>query len=86
MSLGKWILGGLGFAVGGPIGSIIGVLIATLFEKSGSDDQTFSRTSRTSRAQRHLLQNHYPEEDPYHPLTKGNLHLPSYEMYRHPYL
>ena len=52
MSLGKWILGGLGFAVGGPIGSIIGVLIASLFEKSGSDDQASSRTSRTYRTQR----------------------------------
>ena len=52
MSLGKWILGGLGFAVGGPIGSIIGVLIATLFEKNGSDNQTASSTNRTFRAQR----------------------------------
>lgn len=52
MSAGKWILGTLGFVVGGPIGSIIGVLIASLFEKSGSDDQTSSHTSGTSRAQR----------------------------------
>lgn len=52
MSLGKWILGGLGFAVGGPIGSIIGVLIATLFEKNGTDNQTSSSTNRTFRAQR----------------------------------
>lgn len=52
MSAGKWILGTLGFVVGGPIGSIIGVLIASLFEKSGSDDQTSSHTSGTSRAKR----------------------------------
>lgn len=52
MSAGKWILGTLGFVVGGPIGSIIGVLIASLFEKSGSDDPTSSHTSGTSRAQR----------------------------------
>jgi DnaJ like chaperone protein len=52
MSAGKWILGTLGFVVGGPIGSIIGVLIASLFEKSGVDDQTSSRTSRTYRTQR----------------------------------
>lgn len=52
MSAGKWILGTLGFVVGGPIGSIIGVLIASLFEKSGSDDQTSSHTSGASRAQR----------------------------------
>ena len=52
MSAGKWILGTLGFVLGGPIGSIIGVLIASLFEKSGLDNQTSSGTSRTSRAQR----------------------------------
>ena len=34
MSLGKWILGGLGFAVGGPIGALIGVFIASLFDSS----------------------------------------------------
>ena len=52
MSAGKWILGTLGFVLGGPIGSIIGVLIASLFEKSRLDNQTSSGTSRTSRAQR----------------------------------
>lgn len=52
MSLGKWILGGLGFAVGGPIGSIIGVLIATLFEKNGADNHSSTSTNRTFRAQR----------------------------------
>ena len=52
MSAGKWILGTLGFVVGGPIGSIIGVLIASLFEKSGVDNQASSRTSRTYRTQR----------------------------------
>ena len=34
MSLGKWILGGLGFAVGGPIGALIGVLIASAFDSA----------------------------------------------------
>ena len=52
MSAGKWILGTLGFVLGGPIGSIIGVLIASLFEKSGVDNQASSRTSRTYRTQR----------------------------------
>ena len=52
MSAGKWILGTLGFVLGGPIGSIIGVLIASLFEKSGLDNQTSSGTSRTYRTQR----------------------------------
>ena len=32
MSWGKWILGGLGFVLGGPIGAIIGVVIAGLFD------------------------------------------------------
>lgn len=32
MSLGKWILGGLGWAVGGPIGAVIGVVIGSVFD------------------------------------------------------
>jgi hypothetical protein len=32
MSIGKRILGGLGFAVGGPIGAVIGVMVASAFE------------------------------------------------------
>jgi DnaJ like chaperone protein len=40
MSLGKWILGGLGFAVGGPIGALIGVLIASAFEGADSNPKT----------------------------------------------
>ena len=36
MSLGKWILGGLGWAVGGPIGAVIGVVIGSLFDTSKS--------------------------------------------------
>lgn len=47
MSLGKWILGGLGFAVGGPIGALVGVLIASAFETNklvGKEEQrNFSR-------------------------------------------
>lgn len=34
MSAAKWILGGLGFVVGGPIGAIIGVVIGSLFSDS----------------------------------------------------
>jgi len=34
MSVGKWILGGLGFALGGPIGALIGVFVASLFDAS----------------------------------------------------
>ena len=34
MSAGKWILGGLGFVLGGPIGALIGVFIGSLFDSS----------------------------------------------------
>lgn len=34
MSLGKWILGGLGFVIGGPIGALIGVYIASMLDES----------------------------------------------------
>lgn len=34
MSVGRWILGGLGFVLGGPIGAAIGVFIAMFFESS----------------------------------------------------
>ena len=33
-SWGKWILGGLGWAVGGPIGALVGVFIGSLFSSS----------------------------------------------------
>lgn len=32
MSAAKWILGGLGFVLGGPIGALVGVLLGSLFE------------------------------------------------------
>lgn len=52
MSLGKWILGGLGFAVGGPIGALIGVLIASAFEmgKDNTNQETRSFTRGQQRA------------------------------------
>lgn len=34
MSMSKWLLGGLGFAFGGPIGALIGVFLASLFDDS----------------------------------------------------
>lgn len=36
MGAAKWILGGLGFVMGGPIGAIIGVVIGKLFEGSAA--------------------------------------------------
>ena len=58
MSAGKWILGGLGFVLGGPIGALIGVGVASLFESSSKHihieepTQDHSRTSHrhTTRA------------------------------------
>ena len=35
---GKWIGGGLGWALGGgPIGALLGFAIGSMFEKSGND-------------------------------------------------
>ena len=51
MAAGKWILGGLGFVLGGPIGALIGVFIGSLFDSAenvltdGNDD-TSSNTDR----------------------------------------
>jgi DnaJ like chaperone protein len=36
---GKWIGGGLGWAVGGPIGAIFGFVVGSLFDSSSEDDQ-----------------------------------------------
>lgn len=48
MSAGKWILGGLGFVLGGPIGALIGVGIASLFD---TDHQSTTNTrTRNARA------------------------------------
>ena len=46
MSAGKWILGGLGFVLGGPIGALIGVGIASLFDT----DKQSSNNTRTRNA------------------------------------
>jgi len=53
MSLGKWILGGLGFTMAGPLGAIAGFLLGSLFDGStraassiGSTDTDASRASR----------------------------------------
>jgi len=35
---GKWIGGGLGWAVGGPIGAIFGFVVGSLFDESSSDN------------------------------------------------
>lgn len=54
MSIGKWILGGLGFALGGPIGALLGVLIASAFETntipSQPNDHPYNSSRGTQRA------------------------------------
>ncbi len=51
MSANKWILGGLGFVLGGPIGALIGVFIASMFDTSsrildaGGDFDTHTETN-----------------------------------------
>ncbi len=49
MSAAKWILGGLGFVLGGPIGAVVGVLIASLFDSSkalpGGDGAQYASAS-----------------------------------------
>lgn len=53
MGLGKWILGGLGFVLAGPIGAVVGVVLASLFE-GGTDSfegETYTR-AQTTRANR----------------------------------
>ena len=47
MSLGKWILGGLGWAVGGPIGAVIGVVIGSLFKSKQETQPTYSKRRTT---------------------------------------
>ena len=56
MSLGKWILGGLGFAVGGPIGALIGVLIASAFETTKPAVDSNERPRASSRRQQRTTQ------------------------------
>ena len=56
MSASKWILGGLGFVLGGPIGALIGVGIASLFDTGSqraeeyTQDIPHSSRTRTARA------------------------------------
>lgn len=58
MSASKWIFGGLGFVLGGPIGALIGVFIASMFEgashilQSGeaTNEPPHSSRTRTTRA------------------------------------
>lgn len=56
MSLGKWILGGLGFAVGGPIGALIGVLIGSAFDSVAYNADNGTSRHDTSRASQRSTQ------------------------------
>jgi DnaJ like chaperone protein len=56
MALGKWILGVLGFAVGGPIGALVGVLIASAFETEEANPQSDDHPSSSSRKSQRATQ------------------------------
>lgn len=56
MSLGKWILGGLGFAMGGPIGALIGVFIASLFDTDRRVEREEWRSTKTRQQSRRVTQ------------------------------
>lgn len=56
MSLGKWILGGLGFAVGGPIGALIGVFLASMFDLSKDSQNDHQSTRTTNHGRRRATQ------------------------------
>ena len=49
MALRKWILGGLGFVLGGPIGALIGVLIASVFDVKSFVYDEVERNKRSSQ-------------------------------------
>ena len=51
MSASKWIFGGLGFVLGGPIGALIGVGIASLFDMGSQRAEEYTQDiPRSSRA------------------------------------
>ena len=52
MSAGKWILGGLGFVLGGPIGAIVGALIGSVYDVLSDDPNTQTSTDRPKREKR----------------------------------
>jgi len=53
----KWILGGLGWALLGPIGAIIGFLVGTGIEKKDNILEQNTRTSRSSRSKQQFRTN-----------------------------
>lgn len=52
MSAGKWILGGLGFVLGGPIGALIGALIGSAFDGASSEWKTEGTAKKHSSRKR----------------------------------
>lgn len=63
MSAAKWILGSLGFVLGGPIGAVIGVLVASLFDSGkalpsgeNADDYSFNASANANQYRRRPTQ------------------------------
>lgn len=56
MSKAKWLLGGLGFVLGGPIGALMGVIFGSLFESSSN---VYTATSEDSDDKKSSAQKSY---------------------------
>ena len=56
MSVGKWILGGLGFVLGGPIGALIGALIGSIFDGGTSSLGHTGNTKQNQSSRRRSTQ------------------------------
>jgi DnaJ like chaperone protein len=66
MSYGKWIVGGLGFAVGGPIGALVGFTLGALFDRS-AEAGAAGTGQRTRQAPPHTHQRRHEG-----PVTPGD--------------
>ncbi|MCM1034252.1 MAG: TerB family tellurite resistance protein [Paludibacter sp.] len=57
MHIGKWILGGLGFVLGGPIGAVVGVVLASFLEDGSrvlpEAEQEFRQTTHQNNTRTH---------------------------------
>ena len=55
MSASQWILGGLGFVLGGPIGALIGALVGSIFD-SANDEWKAKETNQSRSSRQHTTQ------------------------------
>lgn len=69
----KWILGGLGFVLGGPIGALVGVLIGSLIPEGVIKKQDF--TDNDSNTTNEFESEFSSRRRPYHKTTTGDIHI-----------